>query len=252
MVKVLLAMLGLLVLSACGANIPTQLLTEPCGTIANGNIITDVDSETEMCLVVSTDLLFQTWLWSADGSTLAFALHDPSIIRPPGLGKFPNRPLTIYWYVVDRNGRNASRFTVANNKGFSLSPDGKYAVVSYLCSADITGCHDIYTIRNEKKICSYKTYTVWFGDSDCPELKMKNGEIWDIEDEVNEAGCAFYRQNKWDIPRCSKTEPPDIPTSTTTPIIIEGYPIEGYQGYPVVTVTPQAVEAYPPAAEAYP
>lgn len=175
----------------------------------------DVDGETEMCLIVPSDMPFQTWRWSADGSTLAFALNDPTITRPAGLGKFPGRPLTIHWYVMERNGRSATELTIAYNKGLSLSPDGKYAVVSYRCSADTTSCHEIYQTRNQKKVCSYKTSTVWFGASDCPELNLKNGEFWDIKYEVNKSGCEFFQSSGWDTPSCDGTEP-----VTLTPVLL--------------------------------
>ncbi len=203
----------------------------------------DVDGETEMCLIVPTDMPFQTWRWSADGSTLAFALHDPTITRPAGMGKFPGQPLTIHWYVMERNGRSATELTVAYNQGLSLSPEGKYVNISYRCSADLIGCHDIYKTRSQEKICSYRTYTVWFFDSDCQELTLKNGEVWDIEYEVNKSGCESFQRSGWNSPGCDGTEPVTLtPVPAVTPIPIEGYPA-------ITTLTPMAtlatIESYP-------
>jgi hypothetical protein len=222
MKKTPFVLLVFLALSACLAKTSTQLLAGPCDGIKDGNSIMDVDGETEMCLIVPTDMPFQTWRWSADGSTLAFALHDPTITRPAGLGKFPGHPLTIHWYVMERNGRSATELTTAYNQGLSLSPDGKYVVVDHLCSADTTVCHDIYQTRNQKKVCSYKTYTVWFGDSDCSELNLKNGDVWDIKYEVNKSGCEYFQRSGWDTPSCDGTEPVTLtPFPTVTPIPFE-------------------------------
>lgn len=230
---------GLFVVPACRTNTVAQLLSEPCNNINNGHPIADIDGETVMCLVMSTDLVFQTWLWSADGSTLAFALHDPTVTRPAGSGKFPNRPLTIHWYVMERSDNQATELSVAYNQGLSLSPDGKYVVVSRLCGADTTSCHDIYTTSNQRHICSYKKYTVWFGDSDCSELTLNNGEVWDIEYEVNKSGCEFYQSNGWDTPSCDGAEPTSLtPIPSLTPISLKEYPI-------AITLTPNASESYP-------
>lgn len=239
MYKPLLILFAFWALSACRANSSVQLLAESCDNVANGNTIMDVDGKTEMCLIVPTDMPFQTWHWSADGSTLALALHDPTITRPAGMGKFPRQPLTIHWYVMERNGRSATELTVAYNQGLSLSPDGQYAVVSYRCSADTTSCHDIYQTRNQKKVCSYKTYTVWFGDSDCSELTLKNGEDWDIKYEVNKSGCEFFQSSGWDTPNCDGSEPVTLtPVPRVSPTPIEGYPIIG-------TSIPGTTQSYP-------
>jgi hypothetical protein len=243
MTKLFFVTVVLLTLSACRADMATQLLEEPCNGIANGNDITDVDEETGLCLIVETERPFLTWRWSDDGSTLALALHDPTIIRPAGMGKFPSQLLTTDWYIMDRNNHSATEFTAAHNRGLSLSPDGKYAVVSYLCSADTTGCADVYITRTQKHICSYKTYTVWFGDSDCPELILKNGEVWDIEYERNKSGCEYYNSNGWDIPACDGSEPVTLtpmPTITAIP----------YDEQPYPTSTPIIVQSYPAATPA--
>lgn len=185
----------------------------------------DYDEQAEMCLVVASDMPVQSWQWSADGSTLAFALHDPTVTRPAGIGKFASHPLTIHWYVMERNGRNATEFPVAYNRGLSLSPDAKFIVVSYLCSANTTACHEIYETNSQQKVCSYRTNNVWFSDSNCTDLILKNGEIWDIEYEVNKSGCEYFQSSGWDTPNCNGSEPiiqTTIPT--VAPISIEGYP----------------------------
>lgn len=225
MKKVLIIFLGIFGLAACLADAPTQLLGGSCNGVEGGYKIMDVDEETEMCLVVSSDMPVQSWQWSNDGSILAFALHDPTITRPAGTGKFAGRPLTIHWYFMERNGRSATELTVAYNRGLSLSPDGKFIVVSFLCSADTTACHEIYETNSQQRVCSYRTNTVWFSDSDCTDLTLKNGGIWDIEYEVNKSGCEYFHSNGWDAPNCNGSEPNVLtPVPTVTPIPIEGYP----------------------------
>jgi hypothetical protein len=227
---------ALLALSACRSEMTVQLLEKTCSGIANGNDITGADEENELCLIIETERPFLTWRWSDDGSTLAFALHDPTITRPAGMGKFPSQPLTTDWYVMERNNRNATEFTTAHNKGLSLSPDGEYGVVSYLCSADTTGCHDVYTTRTQKYICSYKTYTVWFSGSDCPELILKNGEVWDLKYERNKSGCEYFHRNGWDTPSCDGSEPVTLTPMPTTMAI-------PYDEQPYPTSTPIIVQS---------
>lgn len=225
MKKVLVVFLGIFGLATCFVEAPTQLLGGSCSWGEGGYTIKDVDEETEMCLAVSTDMPLRSWHWSADGSTFAFALHDPTITRPAGTGKFAGRPLTIHWYVMERNDRSATELTVAYNRTLSLSPDGKFIVVSFLCSADTTACHEIFETNSQQRVCSYRTNTVWFLDSDCPDLTLKNGEIWDIEYEVDKSGCELFQSSGWDTSNCNGTEPIlQTPVLTVTPILIEEYP----------------------------
>jgi hypothetical protein len=110
MTKLFFVTVVLLTLSACRAGMATQLLEEPCNGIANGNDITDVDEETGLCLIVETERPFLTWRWSDDGSTLVFALHDPTITRPAGMVKFPSQLLTTDWYAMERNNPSVTEF----------------------------------------------------------------------------------------------------------------------------------------------
>lgn len=225
MKKALFLFFGILGFAACFADAPAQLLSVSCNGVEGGHTIMDYDEQTEMCLVVDSDMPVQSWQWSADGSTLAFALQDTTVTRPAQIGKFTGRPLTIHWHVMERNGRNATELTVAYNRGLSLSPDAKFIVVSYLCSANTTTCHEIYETNNQQKVCSYRTNTVWFSDSDCTDLILKNGEIWDIEYEVNKSGCKYFQISGWDTPNCDGLEPikpTSVPSATSFPI--QGYP----------------------------
>ena len=168
--KLFFAIMTLLTLSSCRSKMTAQILEERCNGRLNGNEIADVDGETKMCLIVETERPFLTWRWSDDGSTLAFSLPDPTIIRPANLIKFSNQPLTANWYVMDRSDRNAAEFRSANYQELYLSPDGEYVITSILCSMDTVPCHAVYKTSNGNYVCTYAYRTFWSGNSDCPEL----------------------------------------------------------------------------------
>ncbi len=206
--KYALAFLILITLVSCSSSRFVQILPGACkATNARASTITGSDHESELCLVTGSEQEIITWRWSKDGSVLAYALHNASVTLPALSGRTGYyRPPATHWHIADRDGSNARRFSLADNKGLYFSPDGKYAIVQDSCYY-ATCQHSVYQVDDNHKICEYETRTVWFGKSNCPRLTLKNGQTWDIREEVNDSGCAYYEENEWDIPFCTTRAP---------------------------------------------
>jgi len=205
--KTILFLLLALAFMGCSRKQPVRILPNACDGATNSDkqafTITASDDVTEQCLIIEAAQELITWRWSEDGNVFAYALLDPTTTLPAMDGRRGYyRPPATKWHIADSVGNNVKRFSIADNKKLEFSVDGKYAAIQEYCY--YTTCqHSIYEVSTSEKICEYKTEAVWFGESDCPNLVLKDGRIWDIRKEINDAGCRYYEQNRWgDIPGC--------------------------------------------------
>ena len=214
--KYWLPFLILTVLASCNHGQSVQISAGACeATNTQGFTITGSDEKSELCLVTGSEQEVINWRWSKDGNVFAYALHDVTVTRPALSGRWGYyRPPATNWYIANGDGHNVRHFALADNRGLSFSPDGKYAVIQLGCY--YTTCqHHIYKIDDEHKICEYETNTVWFGVSDCPTLTLNNGEVWDIQKIVNDSGCVFYEERGGNMPSfCTTATPTPYPSRT--------------------------------------
>jgi hypothetical protein len=185
--------------------------------------ITDTDGITEMCLTIDIEQKVIAWNWSEDGSMFATALHDVSKTPVPAGGRLGYSPPATNWYISNRDGSNLQRFPLADNKSLRFSPDAKYAIIRDKC-IDISCWFSVYDIQEQRIICSYKQYTVWFNETDCGPLTYKNGDTWDLRGEVNDEGCEFYDSQGLSIPACAAATPESYPAPGNVSPHTSGYP----------------------------
>lgn len=206
--RYVLSFLILMTLVSCSHNQSVQILPGACeATNPQGATITGSDGESEFCLVTESEQEVISWSWSEDGEAFAYALHNATVTRPALSGRWGYyRPPATHWYIADGNGNNVRRFPVADNHKLNFSPDGKYAIVDVGCY--YTTCqHVVYEVNSSRRICEYKTETVWFSETDCPVLTLENGQIWDIQEMVNESGCASYERMGYIPEFCTTVTP---------------------------------------------
>jgi hypothetical protein len=134
------------------------------------------------------------WQWSPDNSRFAYALQD----------KFrPTRQLSgrwgyihvdnLNWFVMSATGFGHKRFSTPDPFGFSFSPDGQYATFAVYNDYGTTR-YEIVKISGGQVVCRYHRYNLWYGEDDppCEGVKLKDGRIWNIKEDVNRSACEYH------------------------------------------------------------
>ena len=152
---------------------------------------------------------------SSDGSTFAYAFRREEPNASAITIDFPSSQ-GYEWSVVTLADRRVVRLAAVDGRDVVLSPDGSLVRAARPCESITceTFTYEVISASDGTKICEYTVTDGWFDDG-CGSPVQRNGDAWNVQDEVNRSYCGFLHSQTMGLDdlRCADFPPSPLPSA---------------------------------------